>query len=181
MHDLDALFRLYETRGHERYGEDVTQLQHALQCADLAERDGAPPALIAAALLHDVGHLLHRDAGAAYAARVDDRHERLGAAALARAFGPEVVRPVALHVEAKRWLCRVEPGYWDTLSDASKTTLRMQGDSMDAAEAAAFEADPHAEDAVRLRRWDEAAKAPEAATPGLAHYRELARTCRYGA
>lgn len=177
MRTLDDIFRLYEARGGERYGEELTQLEHALQTALAAERADAPPALVTAALLHDLGHLLHRDAAGAYAARTDDRHEALGARALAGHFGAAVVRPVALHVQAKRYLCAVDPGYAAHLSEASTVTLAMQGGPMSPAEAAAFEADPHAEQALALRRWDEAAKVPGLETPPLAYFRHLAETC----
>ncbi|WP_119165124.1 phosphonate degradation HD-domain oxygenase [Algihabitans albus] len=174
---LSDLFDLYETHGGDRYGEDVTQVQHALQCALQAEQAAASPALISAALLHDVGHLLHRDAGAAIAAGVDDRHEALGAKTLAKVFGPEVVEPVGLHVAAKRYLCHADPGYWEVLSEASKTTLILQGGPMRKAEATAFIARPFAKEAVRLRRWDEAAKQPDLKTPDLTHYRSIAARC----
>ena len=174
---LDDIFALYERRGSERYGEDVSQRQHALQSALQAERAGATSALITAALFHDVGHLLHRDAAAAFEAGVDDRHETLGAKALAKLFGPGVAEPVALHVTAKRYLCHIDPDYWDGLSAASKATLELQGGPMTEVEAAAFLARPCAEDAVRLRRWDDAAKLADQPTPDLAHYRMIAESC----
>ncbi|MGP1256621.1 MAG: phosphonate degradation HD-domain oxygenase [Kiloniellales bacterium] len=174
---LDDIFALYERRGSERYGEDVSQRQHALQSALQAERAGATSALITAALFHDVGHLLHRDAAAAFEAGVDDRHETLGAKALAKLFGPGVAEPVALHVTAKRYLCHIDPDYWDGLSAASKATLELQGGPMTEVEAAAFLARPFAEDAVRLRRWDDAAKLADQPTPDLAYYRRIAESC----
>ena len=175
---ISDLFDLYETRGDDRYGEEVTQLQHALQSALQAEQAGASDALITAALFHDVGHLLHRDAGGALAAGVDGRHEALGAKALAQVFGSEVVEPVALHVAAKRYLCHADPGYWDGLSETSKATLLLQGGAMTEAEALAFTAGPFADDAVRLRCWDEAAKQPDLPTPDLLYYRPVAERCR---
>ncbi len=178
MLDFEAVFALYRTRGHERYGESVTQLEHALQCAMAAETAGAAPELITAALLHDLGHLLHRDAAQAAALGIDDRHEALGAKCLDALFGSAVARPVALHVAAKRYLCRQEPGYRAGLSAASEASLAVQGGTMDPQEAQAFEAEPFARSAVALRRWDEAAKVPGAATPDLAHFRAIAAACR---
>lgn len=177
---LSELFDLYEARGGDSYGEEVTQLQHALQSALQAEQASASDALITAALFHDVGHLLHRDAGAALAAGVDSRHEALGAKALAPLFGAQVVEPVAQHVEAKRYLCHLDPGYWDGLSEVSKETLVLQGGPMTEAEALAFIATPFAEDAVRLRCWDEAAKQPDLQTPDLRYYRPIAERCLIG-
>ena len=153
-------------------GERVTQLAHALQCAQAAERDGAAPALVAAALLHDIGHLIHDLGPEPAAPGVVDRHEHGGADWLARRFGPAVAEPVRLHVDAKRYLCATEASYFATLSPASVRSLDLQGGPMRPDEAAAFIARPHAADAVRLRRWDEAAKVPGCETPGLAHYRD---------
>lgn len=172
------LYELIEERGETLYGgEAVTQLQHALQCAQLAENEGASPALITAALLHDVGHLLEDDFEDAPAHDADRRHEDLGDAFLARWFGPDVTEPVRLHVAAKRYLCAVEPGYLAGLSPASRHSLMLQGGPMNETEVAEFEAGPHAEDAVRLRRWDDLGKAPSMQTATLAHFLGYALRC----
>jgi phosphonate degradation associated HDIG domain protein len=155
---IATLQDLFARFGHLAYGELVTQEQHALQCATLAAESGATPELITAAFLHDVGHLLHQDAAAAYAHGVDDRHEAFGAAWLARWFGPTVVKPVELHVAAKRYLCATEPSYARELSVVSKRTLALQGGPMRGAEATMFVSQPHASAALRLRRWDEGGK-----------------------
>src|SRR5690349_24326992 len=123
------------------------------QAGALAEAAGAPAPLVAAALLHDVGHLR---------SETDARHGTGGARWLAQWFGPEVTEPVRLHVAAKRYLCAVEPGYAETLSPASVYTLGVQGGPMRGAELAEFAAGPYADDACRLRRWDDAAKDPGA-------------------
>lgn len=138
----------------EYFGEPVTQLEHALQCATLAETYACGPVLVTAALLHDVGHLLAPPpTGGA-----SDLHEEHGAAYLARWFGPEVVEPVRLHVLAKRYLCAVDPAYRDGLSAASQRSLELQGGPLAATERAEFEALEHSDAAVRLRRFDESAK-----------------------
>jgi gamma-butyrobetaine dioxygenase len=174
-HDIvDALAALLEGEGGAEYlGEPVTQAQHMLQAAAMAEADGAAPALVAAALLHDVGHLAGAVHGRELMAGRDNRHSHQGADRLARWFGAGVTEPVRLHVAAKRYLCAVEPGYFAKLSEASVYTLSVQGGPMAEAEVAEFEADPHHADAVRLRRWDEAAKEPDADVPGFEHYREM--------
>ena len=162
---------LFERRGREAYhGEAVSQTEHALQAAALAEVEGAPDALVVAALLHDVGHLLVGDEGLADRG-IDGRHEEAGWAWLSRAFGPEVAEPVRLHVDAKRYLCATDPAYRAALSPASELSLRLQGGPFDAEGRAAFEANPHFRDALRLRRWDDAAKVPGQDVPGLDHYR----------
>jgi phosphonate degradation associated HDIG domain protein len=178
MTGLDDIFRLLEERGGARYGgEGVTQLHHALQCAALAERSGAADALVVAALLHDIGHLTADDEGLA-AKGEDARHEAAGALALAALFGPEVAEPVRLHVDAKRYLCAVNPRYYERLSAASVTSLTVQGGVFSTAEADAFGRSPHARAATQLRSWDDAAKDPVATTPDLAHYRAIAERLR---
>lgn len=172
MSAADRILDILETSGAEQYGDEaVSQLQHALQCAHLAERSGAPDSLVVAALLHDIGHLIHKLGEDAAARGIDDRHEVLGRKFLARWFDEDVTAPVGMHVDAKRWLCATDPAYFDTLSPASVRSLELQGGPFTEAGAAAFIARPHAHDAVAVRRWDEQAKDPGAAMRGLERYR----------
>ena len=173
MSFLDHLFNLFTEKGQGAYfGEAITETEHALQCAHLAEQSGADDALIAAALLHDVGHLLH-DLPEDIAGRgIDGRHEHGGADWLERHFGPAVVVPVRWHVAAKRYLCAVAPDYAAELSPASRLSLRLQGGPMTEEEVRAFEQEPWSLSAVAVRRWDDAAKVPGLAVPGLEYYRE---------
>jgi len=168
----DRLLELLAAKGARQYGEErVSQCEHALQCAFLAEREGASGTLVAAALLHDIGHLLY-DAGVRPALRgIDDRHEELGAKHLVDAFGPAVAEPVRLHVAAKRYLCATDQDYFGCLSAASQHSLELQGGPFTAVEAAAFRSIPHADEAIRVRLWDDAAKLPERETPRVEHYR----------
>ncbi len=177
MEAVQALRELFEDKGAMRYGEAVNQTEHALQGAAAAEAEGATAALVLATLLHDVGHMLHRDAGTAYVQGIDDRHEVIGARWLARWFGPEASEPVRLHVAAKRYLCHAEPGYLEALTPVSRRTLELQGGPMSADEAARFIALPHAPEAARLRRYDEAAKVAGAATPDLEHFLSRVGQC----
>lgn len=158
--DLDAVCRLYAERGHEHYGEGVTLLEHSLQSAHLAEADGAPSSLVAAALLHDIGHLLAPD-DPVRRATADARHERSGELALTHLFGEAVRAPIRLHVRAKRYLCFRDPGYCGLLSEASRASLALQGGPLSAPEAAAFEREPLSREAVALRRFDDLAKQSE--------------------
>jgi len=168
---------LLARRGDEEYaGEPVSQLQHALQCAALAEAEGAGAALVTAALLHDIGHMLDDDPDAIAEAGVDTHHEDGGAKLLGRWFGPEVTEPVRLHVDAKRWLCATDAGYAAALSPASQRSLRLQGGPFSAAEAAAWFAQPFAREGIRLRHWDDTAKDPDVRTPGIGHYLDIAET-----
>jgi len=168
---LAGIAGLFAGHGAAWYGgESVTQTEHALQCARLAEAAGEPPALVAAALLHDIGHLLE----AADGGQDDLRHQDLAARALAPLFGPEVTEPIRLHVPAERYLCAVDPAYGGRLSPASVHSLALQGGPYDAARARAFEQLPHAGAAIRLRRYDDMAKVPGADTPALEHYLAVA-------
>jgi gamma-butyrobetaine dioxygenase len=154
-------------------GEQVTMIQHQLQAAALA--NGSGDALVAAALLHDIGHMLGREGGAtrALAANRDAHHDSIGARWLARWFGLDVTEPVRLHVAAKRYLVAIEPGYAVKLSAASVHTLRLQGGPMSPTEVREFEALEFARDAIAVRRFDEAAKDPNHDAPGFDTHRDL--------
>jgi phosphonate degradation associated HDIG domain protein len=168
---VHLVLQLFAERGAAEYhGEAVTQTEHALQSAWLAEKAGATPELIVAALLHDVGHLLHGLGEDAAAHGLDDRHEELGYRFLTKHFGPAVCEPVRLHVPAKRYLCATDPAYRASLSPASETSLRFQGGPMTPDEAKAFEANPHFIAACDLRRWDDHAKVPGIATPNVSYF-----------
>jgi phosphonate degradation associated HDIG domain protein len=168
---VDDALRLFAKRGNSQYGgENVSQLEHALQAAFFAERQGASANLISAALLHDVGHLLHALPDDAPAQGIDDAHEELAARWLASRFGPAVCEPVRMHVLAKRYLCAVDDTYHAQLSAPSQQSLELQGGVMSAAEARALEAQPFAQDAVQLRRWDDAAKVIGLKTPDIDYY-----------
>ena len=168
---VEEIVRLFEERGGSAYGREVvSQREHALQAAHFARDAGAPSSLVVAALLHDVGHLLHDLPDDAPDRGVDDRHEDLGARWLEARFGPEVAEPARLHVEAKRFLCATEPDYLDALSEPSRVSLRLQGGPMSPEEAERFRASPHAAAAVILRRCDDSAKVPGLIVPGLDDY-----------
>lgn len=168
---VDRIQQLFAERGDNMYaGEPVTQTEHALQCAARAEVASASEAMITAALLHDVGHLLHNFDEDCAERGIDDRHEQLGAKWLEKWFGPDVSEPVKLHVPAKRYRCSVDRAYHDELSAASKLSLRLQGGPMSEAEAAAFRQHAYFEQALQLRSWDEAAKVVDLDTPSLSHF-----------
>lgn len=166
MLTLDRIAALFDGHGAAYYGgEAVTQTQHALQCARLAELAGEPPALVAAALLHDIGHLMQMES------RTEDmRHQEVASRALAPLLGPEVTEPIRLHVAAKRYLCAVDAAYHAGLSPASRHSLALQGGPFDERGASAFLSAPYAQDAVTLRRLDDLGKDPAMRTPELAHF-----------
>jgi [1-hydroxy-2-(trimethylamino)ethyl]phosphonate dioxygenase len=167
---VDDIRSLFERNGASLYGgEQVTQREHALQAAALAEASGADASLIAAALLHDVGHLLHDLPEDAPERGIDDVHEVLAYNWLSRFFPPEVTEPVGMHVAAKRYLCAVEPAYRNSLSATSLHSLQLQGGPLNVKEAQAFEQNQHFREGVCLRRWDDAAKVAGLPTPDLEH------------
>ena len=170
---VDQILEFYASRGAEHYGEDVSQSEHAEQCAWHARADGAGDALVAAALLHDIGHLLQKQGLDAADRGIDTHHERIGAGFLARGFPPAVTEPVALHVQAKRFLAATAPGYIDRLSTASLQSLALQGGPMNAAECAAFRANPNHAAALRLRGYDEMGKVAGATPDPVASYAPL--------
>lgn len=178
---LAEIQRLLEQKASGRYGLSlINQQQHALQGAWLAEGEDKGDAMVVAALLHDIGHMVH-DLGESPAdAGIDDRHEELGHAWLQAHFGPEVTEPVRLHVAAKRYLCATEADYFAKLSPDSVKSLALQGGPMSPEEVAAFEALPQHGDAVQLRRYDERAKVKGLATPPVAHFMPAVARCLRG-
>ena len=172
----DRIFATFAARGGATYGERITQLEHALQCAALAEAEGASDTMVAAALLHDFGHFFEGRGDAAELEDRDAQHEAHGALMLKPWFGPEVAGPVALHVQAKRYLCAVEAGYEAALSPASALSLRLQGGRFTPEEAQRFAAGRYAQDAIRLRRWDDAGKVEDVELEPLQAYRPLLET-----
>jgi gamma-butyrobetaine dioxygenase len=165
MTGIEAIAGLFAGPGARDYlGEPVTIGVHMRQAGMLAEAAGSASALVAAALLHDIGHLRNE---------TDSRHGDAGAEWLSQWFGEEVTEPVRLHVAAKRYLCAAEPGYLGLLSGESVRTLALQGGPMTAGQAAAFEALPFARDAVAVRRWDDEAKDPAVTPPEFAHFESL--------
>lgn len=182
MNAIDTIFDLFATRGSALYfGEAITEEEHALQAAALAESEDAGNELVVAALLHDIGHLLHGHDEHIAERGVDGRHEDIGYAWLTRHYDPPVTDPVRLHVAAKRYLCTVDHGYAGGLSPASLRSLELQGGPMNAAEVGQFECEPHFSAAVRVRRWDDAAKVVGLVVPPLEHYRARLNVCRRSA
>lgn len=173
---LTEVLDLFDDLAGQRYDEEVTQREHALQVAALASAEAAPDSLVAAGLLHDVGHLLEMRDGGDPTGHIDDDlgHEARGARWLAALFPPSVTGPIALHVAAKRYRCAVDPAYIGTLSAGSTASLARQGGPMNGDERERFEANPAHLDAVRLRGWDDAGKVTEQlVVPELAAYRPL--------
>jgi phosphonate degradation associated HDIG domain protein len=169
---VDRIVKLFQERGDAAYvGEPVSQTEHALQAAWSAEKENAPGHMVAAALLHDVGHLLHKLPEDCADQGIDSRHEELGARWLQKYFGPEVTEPMRLHVAAKRYLCATDPAYLAKLSEASVKSLALQGGPMTSEEVSQFRQNSFAESAVALRLWDEEAKIAKLPTPHLEHFR----------
>ena len=171
MTAVETIGELFAGPGaRDHLGEPVPIGEHMLQAGALAEAAGAEGALVAAALLHDIGHLLGENED-------EDRHGQAGANWLSRWFGDAVTEPVRLHVPAKRYLCAIDAGYFGLLSAESVRTLSLQGGLMTTAEVAAFEALPFSRDAVAVRRWDDQAKDTVVTPPRFAHFASLLEAC----
>ena len=176
MLTLEDIERLFSRHGSAQYsGEPVTQLEHALQTAHFAEQSEASDALVTACLLHDLGHLLNHQGETPTLRGIDDTHQYFALPFLRGLFPDAVLEAIKLHVDAKRYLCRANDGYWAKLSDDSKRSLVLQGGIFSVEEAGAFAARPWARDAVNLRLWD------DLATPPLAHFLDRAAACALAA
>ncbi len=174
MRTSEEVCAIYNRRGASAYfGEAVSVAEHSLQAAYFAQAANAPDALVIAALLHDIGHLVGSAPDDLEEWTEDAHHELIGGGWLARRFGPEVAGPVRLHVPAKRYLCATDPGYFNKLSAASVVTLKLQGGPMTAPEIAAFEARPYWREAIRVRQWDDEGKVAGLRTPDFSSYAEL--------
>jgi len=177
---IPEILDLLNSRATTWYGQEaVSQLDHALQCAHLAELGNETPETVAAALLHDLGHMLSAERKAVPdqdgMPSKDDLHQFVALPFLRSRFSDAVLEPIKLHVDAKRYLCAVDAGYWDSLSAASKHSLELQGGRFDDAQVRAFEELPFYAEAVRLRRYDDLAKMPGQTTPPLSHYADVMR------
>ena len=176
---LDDIAQLFDRHGAQAYsGEPVTQLQHALQTAWLAEKAGEDDELVTACLLHDLCHLLNEQGETPSLRGVDDTHQYFALPFLRGLFPDRVLDTIKLHVDAKRYLCRMHPDYWQALSTDSQRSLVLQGGIFEKAECAEFIAQPSAAEAIKLRQWDDAAKQPGLTTPDLAHFLTRAARCR---
>ncbi len=173
--DIESLFAKH---GASQYsGEPVTQLEHALQTAQLAEEAGADDELVTAALLHDLGHLLNDQGESPTLRGIDDLHQYFALPFLRGVFSERLLGAIQLHVDAKRYLCAARPGYWEALSEDSKCSLELQGGIFNSEYAAEFIARPHAGDAVAVRLWDDLAKASAKTTPPLSYFLAIAERC----
>jgi phosphonate degradation associated HDIG domain protein len=178
MLTLEDIELLFARHGNAQYsGEPVTQLEHALQTAHLAEQSEASDELVTACLLHDLGHLLNEQGETPTLRGIDDTHQYFALPFLRGLFPNTVLDPIKLHVDAKRYLCRANDGYWAKLSDDSKRSLELQGGIFAPEQAAAFLGQPGARDAVLLRQWDDLGKQADWRTPPLAHFMARAARC----
>ena len=173
----DRVLDLLSTSGQMEYhGEQVSQLEHALQAAHLAGEDGGNEQEIIAALLHDIGHVWPVEGRNVTSVGVIE-HDEVGAQVLRDlGFSHDVADIVSGHVAAKRYLVATDRGYAAQLSDVSVESLRLQGGPMSADELQDFTQSPNWQSMVRVRTWDDRAKTPGADVPDLEAYRELITT-----
>jgi len=172
MHIVDEIINKYQNNNSLYIGEKVTMAEHMIQTAMLAEENQSPTSLICACLLHDYGHFIIEDPDQLVSKSVDGKHEDIGFNFLKNYFKPEVVEPIKLHVQAKRYLCR-EKSYWNTLSKASKVSLKLQGGIMNDSEAKKFISFKFHDKAILLRKYDDEGKIPNTKIKKIEEYRDL--------
>jgi phosphonate degradation associated HDIG domain protein len=175
---MENIINLFSEKGSQMYGtEAVTQLEHALQCATLAQEATSSNEMITACLLHDFGHLIHDLGDDANVKGINDLHEYRALPMLQKLFEPAVTEPIRLHVAAKRYLCAVSLDYWSKLSDTSKRSLELQGGCFSLEAASGFIRQPYAKCALQLRIYDDQAKVPNKSTPSLTHFTQYINAC----
>ncbi|MBH67966.1 MAG: phosphohydrolase [Rhodospirillaceae bacterium] len=173
IHEIKLIFL---TKGKNFFDEDsVTQLSHALQCALHAENANETPEMITACLLHDIGHLISNDTTAPIKSGDDAKHEQIAVEYLQPCFNSAVTSPIRWHVDAKRYLCATDLKYFSKLSRASIKSLEVQGGPFTKGEKDVFEGHSFYQEAIKLRRWDDASKAPSKITPSLDYFLDYAR------
>ena len=172
MHIVDEIINKYQNNNSLYIGEKVTMTEHMIQTAMLAEENQSPTSLVCACLLHDYGHLIIEDPNQLVSKLVDGKHEDIGFNFLKNYFKPEVVEPIKLHVQAKRYLCRGK-SYWNALSEASKVSLKLQGGVMNDSEAKKFISFKFHDKAILLRKYDDEGKIPNTKMKKIEEYRNL--------
>ena len=174
---IEAILNAYAACGHLDYGEHISMQDHMLQTAHLADCKGENDTVVVASLLHDYGHLICNMPNNTFEDGMDNFHEQLGAKSLENWFGEEIIGAIALHVDAKRYLCSASPGYRDKLSQASITTLAVQGGPMSKQEMFRFREKKGYQMALKVRIYDDQGKDPQMERPELDHYIPMLRKC----
>jgi|TARA_Y100000310_G_scaffold193546_2_gene193484 predicted HD phosphohydrolase len=172
VHIVDKIINKYQTNNSLYIGEKVTMAEHMVQTAMLAEQNNSSESLVCACLLHDYGHFIIKDPNQLVSKSIDGKHENIAFNSLKNYFKPEVVEPIKLHVQAKRYLCR-NKSYWNTLSNASKVSLKLQGDIMSNNDAKKFVSLKFHDDAILLRKYDDEGKIPNTKIKKIEEYRDL--------
>ena len=172
VHIVDKIINKYQNNNSLYIGEKVTITEHMVQTAMLAEENNSTESLVCACLLHDFGHFIIQDPDYLVTKSIDGKHENVAFNFLKNYFKPEVFEPIKLHVQAKRYLCRSK-SYWNILSEASKTSLKLQGGIMSDNEAKKFISLKFHDDAILLRKYDDDGKIPNIKTKKIEDYRDL--------
>ena len=153
-------------------GEELTISEHMIQTAMLAEKNKCSDDLICSSLLHDYGHFILMNPNQLVTDLIDGNHETVGSNYLKKYFSSKIIEPILLHVDAKKYLARNKK-YFNNLSEASKTSLKLQGGIMSDYEAKQFEQTKNYKNAIKLRRFDEAAKKQNIKIKDVKDYKEL--------
>ena len=172
MRIVDEIINKYQNNNSLYIGEKVTMTEHMIQTAMLAEENHSSQSLICACLLHDYGHFIIEDPDHLVSKSINGKHEDIGFNFLNNYFKPEVVEPIRLHVQAKRYLCR-KKSYWGALSEASKVSLKLQGGVMSDVETEKFNSLKFHYEAILLRKYDDEGKIPNIKMKKIEEYRNL--------
>ena len=172
MHIIDKIISNFKNNKSLYIGEKITMSEHMLQSAMLAEKVKSKDHLICSCLLHDYGHFIIEDPDKLVENDEDGNHESIGYEYLKNFFKKDVVEPIKYHVLAKRYLARNKK-YYNLLSDASKTSLKLQGDILNKKESNAFEKMPYFKNAIKLRKFDELAKKTNVKIKSINEYIDL--------
>ena len=172
MHILDKIISNFKNNKSLYIGEKITMSEHMIQSAMLAEKTKVNDDLICSCLLHDYGHFIIEDPDELVKNDKDGEHESIGYEYLKNFFKKEIVEPIKYHVLAKRYLAR-DKKYFNFLSDASKTSLRLQGGALNDKESKEFEKKNYFKNSVLVRKFDESAKKTGVKIKTIDEYKSL--------
>ena len=172
MNIIDKIISNFINNKSLYIGEKVTMTEHMIQSAMLAEKNNCSSSLICASLLHDYGHFILDNPDKLVNQKEDGKHEDVAYRYLKKYFKKNVVEPIKIHVKAKRYLARNQK-YYLILSQASKVSLHLQGGVMNEEESEKFEKEKFFDDAIKLRKFDEAAKKTNIKMKNINDYKSL--------
>ena len=172
MNIIDKIISNFINNKSLYIGEKVTISEHMIQTAMIAENAKSSNSLVCSCLLHDYGHFILENPDELVRKKIDGKHEDIGYEYLKKFFNKEVVEPIKYHVLAKRYLAR-EKKYFNSLSEASKISLKLQGGVLNKDESKEFEKKDFFKNSIKLRKFDEVAKKTDIKMKSIVEYKDL--------